>query len=57
MATEWYWFVQNIPTWGLCRSQMDYDETSARNLLAELDEDKSGCIDFQEFCIFIARIK
>lgn len=37
--------------------QMDYDETSARKLLDELDEDKSGLIDFQEFCAFIARIK
>lgn len=37
--------------------QMDYDETSARKLLEELDEDKSGLIDFQEFCAFIARIK
>ncbi|CAM9798879.1 unnamed protein product, partial [Pylaiella littoralis] len=36
---------------------MDYDETSAKKLLADLDEDKSGYIDFQEFCAFIARIK
>ena len=36
---------------------MDYDETSARKLLEELDEDKSGLIDFQEFCAFIARVK
>lgn len=37
--------------------QMDYDEASARKLLEELDEDKSGLIDFQEFCAFIARVK
>ncbi|CAM9149964.1 unnamed protein product [Ectocarpus sp. 6 AP-2014] len=36
---------------------MEYDETSARELLEELDGDKSGLIDFQEFCAFIARIK
>lgn len=36
---------------------MEYDETSARKLLEELDEDKSGLIDFQEFCAFIARVK
>lgn len=38
-------------------AQMEYDETSARELLEELDGDKSGLIDFQEFCAFIARIK
>lgn len=37
--------------------QMDYDETSARDLLKQLDEDDSGLIDFQEFCAFIARVK
>ncbi|CAN0195516.1 unnamed protein product, partial [Hapterophycus canaliculatus] len=36
---------------------MDYDETSARELLKQLDEDSSGFIDFQEFCAFIARVK
>ncbi|CAB1119188.1 unnamed protein product [Ectocarpus sp. CCAP 1310/34] len=36
---------------------MEYDETSARELLEVLDGDKSGLIDFQEFCAFIARIK
>lgn len=36
---------------------MEYDEPSARKLLEELDEDKSGLIDFQEFCAFIARVK
>lgn len=36
---------------------MGFDEDSVRKLLVELDEDRSGLIDFEEFCTFIARIK
>lgn len=36
---------------------MDYDEEAAKKLLDELDEDKSGLVDFQEFCVFLARVK
>ncbi|CAM9227512.1 unnamed protein product, partial [Discosporangium mesarthrocarpum] len=34
----------------------DFDEVSAQKLLEELDEDKSGLIDFEEFCTFFARL-
>ena len=36
---------------------MEYDDENARGLLGELDKDKSGLIDFDEFCTFLARIK
>lgn len=45
------------PTSRIHRPQMDYDEENARGLLEELDKDKSGLIDFDEFCTFLARIK
>lgn len=38
-------------------NQMEYDDESVRLLLEELDEDKSGSIDFEEFCSFLARVK
>lgn len=40
-----------------CFPQMEYDEQAARKLLEELDEDKSGLINFDEFCIFLGRVK
>lgn len=36
---------------------MEYDDDAARALLEELDEDKSGLIDFGEFCVFLARVR
>lgn len=37
--------------------QMEYDDDNVRLLLEEVDEDKSGLIDFEEFCGFLARVK
>ena len=36
---------------------MEYDDENVRLMLEELDEDKSGLIDFEEFCAFLARVK
>lgn len=38
-------------------NQMEYDDENIRRLLEEVDEDKSGLIDFEEFCGFLARVK
>lgn len=37
--------------------QMEYDDENVRLLLEEVDENKSGLIDFEEFCGFLARVK
>eukprot|EP00904_Undaria_pinnatifida_P002728 jgi/Undpi1/12456/HiC_scaffold_5.g02127.m1 len=41
----------------MLESDMEYDDENVRLMLEELDEDKSGLIDFEEFCAFLARVK
>lgn len=42
---------------GCCVIQMNFDEDRALELLKEIDHDKSGLIDFEEFCAFLVRVK
>lgn len=38
-------------------TQLGYGDEAVQTLLDEMDQDKSGLVDFEEFCVFLARVK